>query len=131
MADGARSRNSKAQSLINPLGSTPQARALLFNQNFDNGEPSDDAPGANCAGLNQLTITARCKDDDSTYDLTVYWFSEAAGFYVKDTLVGTQTIESTAPSQLVLDVGAASRVFVRASAPSSDGFADVWVEALP
>lgn len=131
MADGARIRGAKAQSLINPLGATPQARALLFNQNFDNGEPTDDSPGANCAGLPQLTITARCKGTSSTYDLEVFWFSEAAGFYVKDTTVGTQTVESSAPSQLVLDVGAASRVYVRATEPTSDGYADVWVEALP
>ena len=71
MADGSRTRGAKAQSLINPLRSTPQARALLFNQNFDNGELTDDAPGANCSGLRQLTITARCKGAGSAYDLTV------------------------------------------------------------
>lgn len=114
-------------------GDTANARRMLAAGGVDNGAPTLPQQGFACGGYEtiELVLSAATSGGGTTYRARVFWLNNAAETWVRDVVVGNQTISTTEPTSLVLATGGASRVYVHVDTFGAGVTESVWGSGLP
>lgn len=122
----------RPKSLVSPNDTTVNDRRMVA-ATADNSAPTLPQQGVSCVDYDEieLTLSAATTGAGTSYRARVFWFNAVAAQWVRDTVVGNQTITTTEPTGIVVQTHGASRVYVHVDTFGAGVTASVWATGLP